>query len=239
MKLKALTTIRRICGLLGVVVCDGIMFIMSININTIYSFSFLTLWMKGTSIFQEFPPALLRCSTSKWHNDNSKRQSKKTSSVAYTIDHNDTKMNVNNATESKSPSFFSSCNSMLALDTEKQLGKQSWVNNVHAMNSARRMSWFGQIHLPNGKHHHMVGWKAVCRLCMTSRFNSVSSSKEGTQAIQTLWIGNSCGTNSSRTRNIQNIETLLAQASVSHCTLNRTVAQVLLPLVTKIQIRKR
>lgn len=124
MKLKALTTIRRICGLLGVVVCDGIMFIMSININTIYSFSFLTLWMKGTSIFQEFPPALLRCSTSKWHNDNSKRQSeKKTSSFAYTIDHNDTKMNVNNATESKSPSFFSSCNSMLALDTEKHTWK--------------------------------------------------------------------------------------------------------------------
>lgn len=162
MKLKALTTIRRICGLLGVVVCDGIMFIMSININTIYSFSFLTLWMKGTSIFQEFPPALLRCSTSKWHNDNSKRQSrKKTSSFAYTIDHNDTKMNVNNATESKSPSFFSSCNSMLAFDTKTahwkaKLSKQCSRNEFSTAHELIRSNSFTEWKTSS------YGWMESC-----------------------------------------------------------------------------
>lgn len=106
-------------------------------------------------------PALLRCSTSKWHNDNSKRQSKKTSSVAYTIDHNDTKMNVNNATESKSPSFFSSCNSMLAFDTKTahwkaKLSKQCSRNEFSTAHELIRSNSFTEWKTSS------YGWMESC-----------------------------------------------------------------------------
>lgn len=178
----------------------------------------------------------------RWNVHNS--ETEKNVGTTYTIDHNDIKMNVNNKTESKSPSFFSFSNSILVLEMEKLIGTRK-VNNVHA--EWQHGAWANSVNsFPNGKHSHVVGWEAICRLCDTDltvysvlEWKAPKPFRLVVCAIKDYWARNSCGSHSSCTRNIQNIETLLAQASVSHRTLNRTVAPVLLPLVTKIQNRKR